>query len=129
VARLKSCPDTKQLPVAVTEPPPERSARVPTRRGPGDSRNGKVLAGGAAPRSALRRHAPNRILAVLSAVLRIRPRLREICVGILEHFILIAVTQLALQVGVAVGGGHAGFFFNRSLLEITVRVILFWHRV
>ena len=67
-------------------------------------------------------------LAVLSAVLRIWPRLRKIRVRILEHFILIAVAQLALQIRLAVGGGHAGFFFNRALLEITIRVILFWHR-
>src|ERR1700722_10667814 len=114
--------------VAVTEPPPERSARVPTRRGPGDSRNGKVLAAGAAPSSVLRRHTPARRLAALSAVLRIRPRLGKICIGVLEHFILITVTQLALQVGIAGGGGYACFFFNRALLSIAVRVILFWHR-
>src|ERR1700722_11891130 len=114
--------------VAMAEPPPERSARVPTRRGPGESRNGKVLDGGAAPSRAPRKHAPRKRLAVLSAVLRIRSRLRKICVGVLEHFVLITMTQLALQVWFAGGGGYACFFFNRALLSIAVRVILFWHR-
>jgi hypothetical protein len=87
-----------------------------------------VLEGGAAPSRAPRKHAPSRRLAVLSAVLRIRSRLRKICVGVLEHFVLITMTQLALQVWVAGGGGYACFFFNRALLSIAVRVILFRHR-
>ena len=48
--------------------------------------------------------------------------------GIFKHFILIAVAQLTMKIGVPVGGGRAGFFFHRSLFEIAVRVLLFWHR-
>jgi hypothetical protein len=66
-------------------------------------------------------------LAELSAVLRARPRLGKVRVGILEHFVLIPVTYLALQIGTAIVGRLAGFFFYRALLSITVWVFLFWH--
>ncbi len=112
----------------MTDPPPERSARVPTRRGPGERRTWNVEEA-AAPGSTLRKHAPRRnALAIFSAVLRTRARLGKIAVGIFKHFILITVTQLTLKIRVSVGGGLAGFFFHRSLVEIAVRVLLFWHR-
>jgi hypothetical protein len=77
----------------------------------------------------LSKHAPRRkALATFSAVFLIGAGLRKIAVGILKHFILIAVAQLTMKIGVSVGGGRAGFFFHRSLFEITVRVLLFWHR-
>jgi hypothetical protein len=77
----------------------------------------------------LSKHAPRRkALATFSAVFLIGAGFRKIAVGILKHFILIAVAQLTMKIGVSVGGGRAGFFFHRSLFEITVRVLLFWHR-
>ena len=83
----------------------------------------------AAPGSTLRKHAPSRnALATFSAVLRARTGLRKIAVGIFKHFILIPVAQLTMKIGVPVGGGLAGFFFHRALVEIAVRVLLFWHR-
>jgi hypothetical protein len=80
-----------------------------------------------APSSAASRQAPSRKLAFLSTVLRTWTGLRKVGVRIFEHFILIPVTYLILQIGPAVGGGGAGFFFNRSLVEIAVWVLLFWH--
>ena len=113
--------------VAVTDPLPERSARVPTRRGPGERRTWNVEE--AAPGSAQRKHAPRRnALATFSAVFLVRTTLRKIAVGIFKHFILIPVAQLTMEIGVSVGGGLAGFFFHRPLMEIAVRVLLFWHR-
>ena len=83
----------------------------------------------AAPDNTLRKHAPSRnALATFSAVLWTRAGFRKIAVGIFKHFILIPVAQLTMKIGVSVGGGRAGFFFHRSLVEIAVRVLLFWHR-
>jgi hypothetical protein len=114
----------------VTDPLPERSARVPTRRGPGERRTWNVEgAASTVPGSKPRKHAPRRnALATFSAVFLIGARLRKIAVGIFKHFILIAVAQLTMEIRVPVGGGRTGFFFHRSLVEIAVRVLLFWHR-
>jgi hypothetical protein len=65
---------------------------------------------------------------VFAAVLRTGAGFGKIGVGIFEHFILIAVAQLALEVWLAVLGGMTDFFFYRSLVDIAVRVLLFWHR-
>src|ERR1700728_3547481 len=92
--------------VAVTEPLPERSARVPTRRGPGERRPWKVHEAAAASGRALRIHAPRRnALATFSAVFLVGAGFRKIAVGIFKHFVLIAVTQLTMKIGVPVGGG------------------------
>jgi hypothetical protein len=64
---------------------------------------------------------------VLSTVLRIWTGLRKVSVRVFEQFILIPVTYLVLQIGPAVGGGDADIFFFRSLVEIAVWVLLFWH--
>jgi hypothetical protein len=85
-------------------------------------------AAAAALGSTLSKHAPRRsALATFSAVFLIGAGFRKIAVGILKHFILIAVAQLTMKIGVPVGGGLAGFFFHRSLFKVTVRVLLFWH--
>ena len=82
-----------------------------------------------APSSAASMQAPSTKLAALPTVLRIGTGLRKVSVRVFEHFILIPVTYLVLQIGPAVGGGPADFFFNRSLAVIAVRVLLFWHRL
>jgi hypothetical protein len=61
-------------------------------------------------------------------VLRARPGLGKVRVGILEHFVLIPVAYLALQIGPVIAGGLADFFFYRALLFIAVWMFLFWHR-
>src|ERR1700733_5801985 len=77
----------------------------------------------------LRKHAPRRsALATFSAVFLIGAGFRKIAVGIFKHFILIAVAQLTMKIGVPVGGGLAGFFFHSALFDIAVRVLVFWHR-
>ncbi len=86
-------------------------------------------AAAAPPGSRLRKHAPRRnALALFSAVFLSGARFGKIAIGLFKHFILIAVAQLTMKIGVPVGGGLAGFFFHRSLFEIAVRVLLSWHR-
>jgi hypothetical protein len=66
---------------------------------------------------------------MLPAMLRIIARLRKITVRVLEHFILVPVAQLASQIRFAVRRRHGRFLFDRTLVQITVWVFLFWPRV
>jgi hypothetical protein len=60
-------------------------------------------------------------LPVLAAMLRIWPRLWKIRVGILKKRILVAVPYLPGQVRLALGGA-ANLFFDRALMNISIRM-------
>ena len=81
----------------------------------------------AAESGRLRRQMPSS-LAVFAAVLWTRPRFRKISICILEDCILVAVAHLAVQVGLAIRGRGTDFFFDRALMDVTVRRILLYHR-
>jgi len=115
--------------VTVTEPLPERSARVPTRRGPGERRTWNVEEAAAPALDRPRKHAPSKnVLAAFSAVLRIGTGLGKIAIRVFKHFILVAVTQLVMKIRPGAAGAFGGFLFDRSLFDIAVRVLLFCHR-
>ena len=73
---------------------------------------------GAAPSKSERKHAPRKKLAVLSTVLRTVAGFRKVRVRVLEQLILVPVTDLTLQVWLAVCGGHCGFFFNCTKVQL-----------
>jgi hypothetical protein len=87
-----------------------------------------MVVAGAAPSNPERKQAPSKKLAVLSTVLRTIAGLRKVSIRVLEHFILVPVAQLTLQVRLAVRGGYGGFLFYCTLVPIAVRMFLFWHR-
>jgi hypothetical protein len=83
---------------------------------------------GVAPSNREREHAPRKKLAVLSTVLRTVARFRKVSIGVFKQLIFVPVTYLTLQVWLAARGGHGGFFFDCTLVQIGVRMFLFWHR-
>lgn len=87
-----------------------------------------MVVGAVAPSNTERKQAPSKKLAVLSTVLRTIAGFRKVSIRVLEHFILVPVAQLTLQVRLAVRGGHGGFLFDCTLVPIAVRMFLFWHR-
>jgi hypothetical protein len=88
-----------------------------------------MVVGGVAPSNTERKQAPSKKLAVLSAVLRSIAGLRKVSIRVLEHFILVPVALLTLQIRFGVRRRHGRFLFDRTLVQIAVWVFLFWHRV
>jgi hypothetical protein len=80
-----------------------------------------------APSNTERKQAPRKKLAMLSTVLRTIAGFRKVSVRILKQLILVPMAQLTLQVRLAIRGGHSGFFFDRTLVQIAVWMFLFWH--
>jgi hypothetical protein len=69
-----------------------------------------------------------RAASLLAAVLRTRSRLREVRIRILDHFILIAMTQLTMEMRVVrlIGGGS---LLLGAFAYIAIRIRLFGHAV
>jgi hypothetical protein len=88
-----------------------------------------MVVGGVAPSNPERKQAPSKKLAVLSTVLRTIAGLRKVSIRVLEHFILVPVALLTLQIRFAVRRRHGRFLFDRTLVQIAVWVFLFCHRV
>ena len=88
-----------------------------------------MVVGGLAPSNTDKKQAPSKNLAVLSTVLRTITRFRKVCIRVFERLILVPVAELTLQIGLGIRGGHGGFFFDCTFVQIAVWVFLFWHRL
>jgi hypothetical protein len=87
-----------------------------------------MVVGGVAPSNTERKQAHSKKLALLSTVLRTIAGFRKVSVRVFKRLILVPVAQLTLQIRLAVRGGYGGFLFHCTLVQIAVRMFLFWHR-